>query len=276
LLLQLALQAITLLDGAYCLVSPILLIFLRLIFCVSLLFSEYARAQVRLFHEKDLTVKRSRTSSPLIARVPLLLDLQPLFDMTQAILGQTEGIAERLCQTVTMMTQEYAVLELVMVPLTVVLPSPHPILPIIYDGYRHGLLHLLPDPQQPHLSALSIPQGHLLASCLAQQCYLLEQSALMHHMHRQITPKTPEPLTKTENLLLWHLMHGETEAEIAAQWGIAVKTVNKHGEHLHEKLGVHSHRDAVLVAHQHHLLPLLDPPPKKAASSRKHAPIKRR
>jgi DNA-binding NarL/FixJ family response regulator len=67
-----------------------------------------------------------------------------------------------------------------------------------------------------------------------------------------------EPLTKREKEVLELMFRGRNQEEIADQLCIAPATVNKHRQHIYERLGVHNERDALLAAYHIGILSLLD------------------
>lgn len=225
-----------------------------------------------------MSLERS-ASHPLLLAVPTAapaLDLQPLFDFTQAHLGDTVSVPEQLCQVVTDLTAGQGMLELMMVTLPVALPRQHVSLQVSYAGYTYGSLHLLPDPHHPHRSVLPLADGRLLASCVAQQCYLLEQSALLHYL----LPAPPiidiDPLTTSEFFLLEQLMRGATGASLAHDLDRSIRTIEKHCENIYTKLGVTCQLHALLAAFYLHLVSLLMPPTAPVAPIKQRSARKRR
>ena len=64
----------------------------------------------------------------------------------------------------------------------------------------------------------------------------------------------PEPLTKSETLILRYLPTHLTAPEIARQLDLSVHTVTTHIRHLYVKLGVHRRHEAVTRARAFGLL----------------------
>lgn len=64
-----------------------------------------------------------------------------------------------------------------------------------------------------------------------------------------------EPLSRRESQALDLIARGFTYAEIAAQLGVSVTTIQTHVRGIYAKLGVHSKTEAVFEARQHGLLP---------------------
>ncbi len=65
---------------------------------------------------------------------------------------------------------------------------------------------------------------------------------------------TPAGLTAREVEVLRLLAQGLSDAQIAEQLVISVRTVNRHTTSLYSKLGVSSRAAATRFAHEHHLL----------------------
>jgi NarL family two-component system response regulator LiaR len=64
------------------------------------------------------------------------------------------------------------------------------------------------------------------------------------------------PLTPRERDVLAHLARGLSNAEVAAQLGVGIKTVETHRAALHRKLGVHNASELIVAALRHRLIDL--------------------
>ena len=71
---------------------------------------------------------------------------------------------------------------------------------------------------------------------------------------RDVAVASPEALTPREMEILTHIVEGKTNAQIAADLSISVKTVEWHRANLMGKLGVHSVADLVRYALEHELM----------------------
>lgn len=69
----------------------------------------------------------------------------------------------------------------------------------------------------------------------------------------ETAPMTPDALTPRELEILQHIVAGQTNAQMAAELSISVKTVEWHRANLMSKLDVHSIADLVRYALEHEL-----------------------
>ncbi|CAG0944042.1 partial Oxygen regulatory protein NreC, partial [Anaerolineae bacterium] len=69
----------------------------------------------------------------------------------------------------------------------------------------------------------------------------------------ETAPVTPDALTPRELEILQHIVAGQTNAQMAAELSISVKTVEWHRANLMSKLDVHSIADLVRYALEHEL-----------------------
>jgi ATP/maltotriose-dependent transcriptional regulator MalT len=131
-------------------------------------------------------------------------------------------------------------------------------LPVQFGNVVYGTLSITSDTVQ--IEQLSIPLS--VAQLLAQACswllYTLEQSAFLQGQCQQLDYQINGPLTRREREVLGLMCQGHNQEAIAKLLCIAPATVGKHRQHIYEQLGVHSERDALLVAYHVGLFSLIE------------------
>lgn len=176
-----------------------------------------------------------------------------LLAIGQMLCGQTQGLADRLCQEVMLVTHECAELALrhFMSPdRAEVLSSITSFsFPVQFRNQVYGTLHVFPDPAQPASPALPLIIAYVLAQICGFLLYTWEVSALLQHQLPQLNHEMPETLTKREREVLTLMCHGYDQEKIAKKLSIAPKTVGKHREHVYECLGIHRESDVLLAAY---------------------------
>jgi DNA-binding CsgD family transcriptional regulator len=131
-------------------------------------------------------------------------------------------------------------------------------IPVQFGHTVYGSLHIASHPQQSDQPAISLVVSQLLAQSCSWLLYTLEQSTFLQSQCQHLEYYMYEPLTKREKEVLELMFRGRNQEEIADQLCIAPATVNKHRQHIYERLGVHNERDALLAAYHIGILSLLD------------------
>ncbi|GLV53949.1 hypothetical protein KDH_08000 [Dictyobacter sp. S3.2.2.5] len=131
-------------------------------------------------------------------------------------------------------------------------------LPVQFGRNVYGSLHIAVDPFNTEQPALPLVIAQLLAQSCSWLLYTLEQSTFLHSQCPHIDYQVYEPLTKRESEVLKLMFRGYDQEQIAEQLCIAPATVNKHRQHIYERLGVHNERDALLAAYYIGILSLFD------------------
>ncbi|WP_151759289.1 response regulator transcription factor [Dictyobacter vulcani] len=174
-----------------------------------------------------------------------------------------QGAVSRLCQEVRYVTKNRAQLSLRKEKERETrLPGDfHQVamtLPVQFGQTVYGALHIAVDPFNTDQPALPLVVAQLLAQSCSWMLYTLEQSTFLHSQCQHIDYQVYEPLTKRETEVLKLMFRGLGQEEIAEKLCIAPATVNKHRQHIYERLGVHNERDALLAAYHIGILSLFD------------------
>jgi DNA-binding CsgD family transcriptional regulator len=183
-----------------------------------------------------------------------------LLSLGQTLCEQIQGAADRLCQEVTTITQERALLSLGQQINASGMQYANVLVtfPVRFGSRVFGTLSVICDPLHREHMALSLPVTQLLAQTCGWLLYTLEQSAFIQVQCEQLDCSVNGPLTRREREVLGLICRGYTQQEIAHLLNIAPATVNKHQQSIYEQLGVHSKRDALLTAYKVGLFSLID------------------
>jgi DNA-binding CsgD family transcriptional regulator len=184
-----------------------------------------------------------------------------LLQMGQSFCGQMQDGIRALCHEVKTITQERAQLRLgrqrTLKQST--LPSATFVtLPVQFGSIVYGSLCVTFDPVQTEQSSIPLPVAHLLAQACSWLLYMIEQSSFLQGQCQQLDYQIHGPLTRREREVLALMCQGYNQSAIAELLFISPATVGKHRQHIYEQLGVHSERDAVLVAYQTGLFSLVE------------------
>ncbi len=176
-----------------------------------------------------------------------------LLHLGQRLCGQTEGVAEQLCQGVTQATQGQAWLSLAgqeTAKKTRQQPPPGKStgFPVQFRDLTYGTLYVRNDPAHPGQPVIPPARAYLLAQICGYILYALEASALLQFQYQHLESQAPEPLTRRQREVLDLLCRGYDQKAIAELLHISTGTLTSHRQHIYEKLHVHNERDLVLAA----------------------------
>ncbi len=180
----------------------------------------------------------------------------------QVMCRQTSGVAERLCQEVTKITQGKAQLILQRKGIAQKVPSAVSntliSFSVQFGDVVYGTLCVAPHSGQPTSPALPFPIAQLLAQTCSWLLYTFEQSIFLQGQCRRLNDQTYGPLTRREREVLTLMCLGYDQQAVAKKLCISPATVGKHRQHIYEQLGVHNERDALLAAYQFGLFSILE------------------
>ena len=180
------------------------------------------------------------------------LDLSHLVRLADRLLGQPRGAAAQVARLVAEMTQERA--RLVLHPESHMSHGPDTgacaVLPVRFGGRVYGAIYVLPATQAPAVPAMSLDLARQLAQTCGLVIHLLEHEAFLDGLMRHLSAEPIAALTHREQEVLAAMADGQNDHDIAERLAITLATVNKHQQHIYEKLRVHFSLEAVLVAHR--------------------------
>ncbi len=181
-----------------------------------------------------------------------------LLSFGQFLCGQTCNVADRLCQEVTLITQGH-----VQLLLCCERPREAPKLfsltqsvtfPVQFRDVTYGTLYVTSEPGQYTLPALPLQMAHLLAQICGWLLYTFEVSALIQGQMQLPNVQMQSSLTKRQHEVLRLMCNGYRQKEIARLLNMTPTTVGKHKQNIYGRLGVHSEREAFLVAYRRGLI----------------------
>ncbi len=180
----------------------------------------------------------------------------------QELCEQTQGVVPQLCQKIAQITKEQAHLHVYTAQqpeVTQWIGSALSIsLPVQFRNRRYGTLQLAADSIHMPSPILPMQVAYLLSQVCGWILYAVEQSAILQSRYSQLIRPIRVCLTKREKEVLILIGHGYSNDRIAEILTIAPTTVIKHRQRIYEQMGVHSERDALLVAYQAGLFSPLD------------------
>ncbi len=190
-----------------------------------------------------------------------------LFNIGYMLMGQTQGVADRLCHEVTVGTLERAQLLLNQERSAQSTQVPFPLIavsfPVQSRDRTYGTLCVAPDPLQPTSPALPLTIAHLLAQVCSWLLHTLELAALLEVQHQPADHQASSSLTKREREVLLLMCRGYDQRAIARMLSTSPATIRKHRQGIYKQLGVHTEREALLSAYQTGLFsPLKDIEPR--------------
>jgi DNA-binding CsgD family transcriptional regulator len=196
-----------------------------------------------------------------VAPMALLdIDIHPLLAVAADVGPRPEDLKTRFCTTLIVITHGCARLFLMpeaILQETAAFPL---VLPVTYQTHRYGMLAIASDADHPTMPVLTLLAATNLACLCGSLWHFIEQNHIFCGLMRHVPDAPLARFTPTERAIAALLARGQDEGEIAAQLHRSAKTVAKHCEHIRQKLNVHSHVDAILSMHAHHLVSLLDQP----------------
>lgn len=188
-----------------------------------------------------------------------------LLDIGQMLYGQTSGVVECICQEVAHITQGCAQLHLLMDSVKGK-RAPSPIgfaFPVQFRDLIYGTLFVAPDPSEPKSPLLPRAIAYAIAQVCGLLLYTLEVSAFVQVRSYPRDQQVSRSLTRRQCEVLVLMTHGYSDEAIAEKLTITPATVDKHRQHIYERLDVHSSHDALLAAYQRGLFsPLQEISPK--------------
>lgn len=129
--------------------------------------------------------------------------------------------------------------------------------PVQFAHRSYGSLKVECEAESLHLS-LPLDVIYLLAQTCGWLLHTWEVTALVQGQDLGQTYQIPSPLTEQERVVLLLMCHGKAKDEIAQALSISPRTVGTHRQNIYQKLGVHSERDALLVAYHQGLFSPLE------------------
>ncbi len=184
-----------------------------------------------------------------------------VMSLAQIVCKQVNGVVDWLCLEVQHITRNRAQLFIQKkqgIKSTPTMRNTAMIIPIQFGHTVYGSLHIAADARQCDQPAISLVVSQLLAQSCSWLLYTLEQSTFLQSQCQNLEYHMYEPLTRREREVLELMFRGCNQDEIAEQLCIAPATVNKHRQHIYERLGVHNERDALLAAYHIGILSILD------------------
>lgn len=189
--------------------------------------------------------------APRAGREPL--DVAALLAVAEHRLGSWQCVGDRLCREVARLTQERVLLRLHSAERSRSvrrdLPADARLHRVEFAGRLCGTLAVVPDPEDPSVPALPDAQAQQLAHVCGAVVFLLEQTALLEVLCRQLEAQPPEPLTARQREVLTLMARGLSHDEIVDALHIAPETLRRHRYDLYRRLGVHSSPELLVAAH---------------------------
>jgi DNA-binding CsgD family transcriptional regulator len=130
-----------------------------------------------------------------------------------------------------------------------------------FQHIRYGLLGLAPGYLVSH-HCPDIPQ-HFAYTCALLLAFVEYQELIQQQLDALplLFPADPVGrLTRREQDVLFGLIRGESDAEMAHELGVEQTTVHTHRKRLYRRLNVHSAQEAILRCFTHRLVDWLDRP----------------
>jgi DNA-binding CsgD family transcriptional regulator len=127
-------------------------------------------------------------------------------------------------------------------------------LPVLFGCHMYGELRIVSLRNDLECPEVPLPVAHLLAETCGWIIHTLELSTLMRAQARHVHMHAPERLTDREQAVVRLMGEGFDEREIAQSLTISLATVEKHQQHIYQKLYAHSRHEALLVAYDSGLL----------------------
>ena len=196
---------------------------------------------------------------------PVRIDFEAIIDQlsnsSQQLCRQFEDSANYLCQSLVTLSQGKIHFDLHKatspVFLTFSATSFH--VSVTYLNRMYGTLYILLESGQiaPDGST-SISAIHRLAERCAWLLYTCEITVLIQSQCQHLNPNVQSDLTQQEKNVLFHLCCRRTKDEIAEILSISSRTVDKHKQHIYEKLGVHNEYEVVFTAYNLNLFSPFD------------------
>jgi DNA-binding CsgD family transcriptional regulator len=185
------------------------------------------------------------------------IDIAALLALAESLAGQMHGIADRLCEKVTAITDGRACLQICPAQhvhrASTRLPEGARLVPVEFNGWVYGAVIVRPDPADTAMPGLPEPQAHELASACGAILHLLELAALVQVLSQHLPADLPEHLTPRQQEILDLILQGLSDEEIVEALRIAPETLKKHRHQIYARLGVHRSHDVLLAAYQAHL-----------------------
>ena len=211
----------------------------------------YLKRQIRSPSAAQTPSTSKANGTNIVTHVQYFLHLLNIGHQLQ---GQTQGVSNRLCQEVELITQGCAQLVLHYQGLSqrAQLPSPSQAagFPVQFGDLNYGTLYVALDPAQPTHPMIPAKVADLLAQLCGILLYAFEVSALLQVQYQHLEHHAYESLTKRQREVLTLLCHRCDREEIAKELSIAPATVDTHRQHIYVRLGIHNDRDVLLAAYQ--------------------------
>lgn len=183
-----------------------------------------------------------------------------------------EGGLLQLCQEVKLILQKRGELLLGRPDMIGRVDLPYPVsltFPVQFNKRTYGVLYIACDPLDASQPALALAVALLLAQVCSWLLYTLEQSLFLKKQCQYQGYRLPVSFTKRERAILTLMSQGYDQQTIADMLHVTLATVNKHRQHIYDRLGVHKESDAILAAYHLGFFSLL-PEEKSQVLTRKH------
>ena len=128
-------------------------------------------------------------------------------------------------------------------------------MPVHFCEFTYGTLYIVVASGKATFSADAA--CHLAESC-AMLLYTCEMRVLLQQVYLHLCSHTSAKLSPREQDILLLLCANKTKDEIATTLSIAPRTLDKHKQHIYDKLGVHNELAVLLAAYTRNLFFPLD------------------
>ncbi len=128
-------------------------------------------------------------------------------------------------------------------------------LPVCFCELIYGTLYIAIDPEKVTIPAKAASR---IATICGELLYVCETRILLQKISKLLCSHFSGELSSREQEVLCLLCQGKTKSEIAHLLNIAPRTLDKHKQHIYDKLGVHSELAVLLAAYAHDLFLPLD------------------
>ncbi len=140
-------------------------------------------------------------------------------------------------------------------------PTPIPVfttnfqLPVRFCELTYGTLYIAIDPEK---TTIPVRDASRIATICGELLYICEMRILLQKISKLLCSHFSGELTPREQEVLSLLCQGKTKSEIAHLLSIAPRTLDKHKQHIYDKLGVHSDLAVLFAAYTYDLFLPLD------------------
>ena len=177
--------------------------------------------------------------------------LSHLLHVGETLLGETQGVFDRLSQEIALVTHEQVQL-ILQQETSEQPPPPQPRFRflVFFKNRFYGALMIEPDPANPVSPVIPFETASMLTQACGWLLYTIEVTALLPELRQPNTRayRAPTSLSERERDILALMCQGYTTEGTATMLDIAQSTVRKHREHLYAEFGTHSVGETIFVA----------------------------